>query len=570
MNDTSGTTSWCYTNQGDIREVNQVINNTVYLHGYAYTNARRLKWLQYPSGFELLYGYDADGRASTIQYQQQPGPFGSYTDSTLTPLITSVSYLPFGPVAGYSYALDGQSVTRTYDANYRLTDLVGSGLTLHFLLDAKGRIQAEGNSPGANPANETYQYDPLDRVLSVTNASGTVEQSFTYNPAGDRTSKTLAGQATETYTYNTGTHQLNSVGGQIRSVDADGNTTAMTDPNGAQIGLGYDNRNRLTTITSGGNTIADYQYNGEGQRVWRTITEPSEGQAATVYDPAGSGNLYGEYFAGAYREYVYLDGIPVASATDAGEQAPYLNYLYADQLGTLRAVVDTSGTTTYTWPWLNDVFGDQPMQGTAFYLRFPGQYYDVETGLSFNNNRNYDPTTGRYLQSDPLGLLGGPNTYAYVNGDPLDRIDPYGLAWQFVVGVGATTIVPFFGGGLNFNVGLNLDWGNSSIYIQDQANLAAPIAGGAYFGAGLNLQLSHADAPTTDFDSAKYMEGDVAWGPGLGANATENHCGGLDYGGMYGIKPGVGVGGGVFAGTTYTATAVSPSFNSLVQFFSNL
>jgi len=108
-------------------------------------------------------------------------------------------------------------------------------------------------------------------------------------------------------------------------------------------------------------------YNGEGPWMWRTITQPSTGQVATVYDPAGSGNLYGEYFAGAYREYVYLDGIPVASATDAGEAAPGINYLYAYQLGPLRAVISSTATSPgYTWPWLNNAFGDLPMQATPF------------------------------------------------------------------------------------------------------------------------------------------------------------------------------------------------------------
>jgi RHS repeat-associated protein len=429
MSDASGTTSWCYTNQGDIREVRQVINNTVYLHGYAYTAGRRLVYLQYPSGFELEYGRDTDGRVSSIGYLQQAGPYGSYTNSTLTPLVTSVSYLPFGPVSGYSFAQNGQSVTRTYDANYRLTDLVSSGLTLHFQRDAKGRIQAEGASAGANPAGETYQYDPLDRLTNVFGANGALEQGFTYSPTGDRLSKTTP-QGTQSYAYNSGTHQLINVGGQSRSVDAAGNTTAMTDANGELIGLGYDNTNRLTTVTSGSNTIANYQYNGEGQRVWRTITEPSAGQAATVYDPAGTGNLYGEYFATDYREYVYLDGIVVASATDAGKAAPGINYLYADQLGTLRAVVPSTGTTaSYTWPWLNNAFGDQGAAGASlFYQRFPGQSYDEESGLYFNNNRFYDATVGRYVQSDPIGLAAGVSTYAYVGGNPLSSVDPLGLA----------------------------------------------------------------------------------------------------------------------------------------------
>jgi hypothetical protein len=168
-------------------------------------------------------------------YLQQPGPFGSYTDTTLTPLISNVTYLPFGPVTSYTFVPTGEAVTRTYDTNYRLTDLVSNGLTLHYALDAKGRITAEGNSAGANPANETYQYDPLDRLTTLLNASGGLEQSISYNPTGDRLSTTTP-QGTQNYTYNTGTHQLNGVGGLSRTVDAAGNTTAMTDPRIGRIG----------------------------------------------------------------------------------------------------------------------------------------------------------------------------------------------------------------------------------------------------------------------------------------------------------------------------------------------
>ena len=61
-------------------------------------------------------------------------------------------------------------------------------------------------------------------------------------------------------------------------------------------------------------------------------------------------------------------------------------------------------------------------------LRFPGQYYNAETGLHYNWNRYYDPETGRYLSPDPIGLDGGLNLYAYVENDPVNWSDPEGLA----------------------------------------------------------------------------------------------------------------------------------------------
>ncbi|VAW93723.1 hypothetical protein MNBD_GAMMA21-3061 [hydrothermal vent metagenome] len=110
---------------------------------------------------------------------------------------------------------------------------------------------------------------------------------------------------------------------------------------------------------------------------------------------------------------------------------------------------------TAVWQWESDPFGgttandDVDGDGVAFVYnkRFAGQYYDSETGLHYNYFRYYDPSTGRYITSDPIGLRGGLNTYGYVGGNPANWSDPLGLVvWkgQFYsvgasVGLGAYT-----------------------------------------------------------------------------------------------------------------------------------
>jgi len=183
--------------------------------------------------------------------------------------------------------------------------------------------------------------------------------------------------------------------------------------------------NRLGTLTKSGLTTT-YQYDAGGQRVHK---EHSAGLRDFVYDQQG--HLLGEYNAsGVVQEFVWLGDMPVAVI--AGSVASPLPLLvYADHLNAPRVLVDK--TDAARWRWISEPFGTtQPEQAPAglspitFNLRFPGQYYDSESGLSYNYFRDYDATTGRYVQSDPIGLAGGINTHAYVNGNPLSFSDPTG------------------------------------------------------------------------------------------------------------------------------------------------
>ena len=109
-------------------------------------------------------------------------------------------------------------------------------------------------------------------------------------------------------------------------------------------------------------------------------------------------------------------------------------YLHTDQLNAPTAASDKNGVIA--WRWDHDAFGvgaaNQDPDGDKslvdVQLRFPGQIEDSETGLFYNWHRYYDPTTGRYISSDPIGLNGGVNTYGYVEQSPLNFFDDDGLA----------------------------------------------------------------------------------------------------------------------------------------------
>jgi RHS repeat-associated protein len=186
------------------------------------------------------------------------------------------------------------------------------------------------------------------------------------------------------------------------------------------------------------------------------------------YDEDGS-LLYEQGTGGAQStgasHYVYLPTpagpMPIATYTGSKHYA-----VHTDHLNTPRRL--TQSNKQVAWQWAFSAFGDEqptiaknrfvdpastPNAGSTavadvtFNLRYPGQYFDKESGLSYNYFRSYDSRTGRYSQSDPIGLQGGWNRFAYVENNPLAYDDPFGLAPPKGIGR-PIDLLPLEGGGI--------------------------------------------------------------------------------------------------------------------------
>jgi RHS repeat-associated protein len=207
-------------------------------------------------------------------------------------------------------------------------------------------------------------------------------------------------------------------------------------------------RNQLANVRINNVLVASYLYDHRSLRGRKTLSHPPAGVPAITlytYDPnghlfqeiAGSGPNIGQ----ALVTYLWQDDVPAAIVL--GPNTPgnpsaqdKLLYLEVDHLNTPRIARDEQKRVV--WRWDSDAFGntapneDPDGDGikTTINLRFPGQYFDAESGLHYNWHRYYDPQVGRYTQPDPIGVEGGMNPYAYVDGNPLSKIDPLGLwAW---------------------------------------------------------------------------------------------------------------------------------------------
>ena len=242
-------------------------------------------------------------------------------------------------------------------------------------------------------------------------------------------------------------------GGDTESAAYAGTMQAMENAGGGEQAppgavaraFGYNAANRMSGTSLGGEHLISYRHNGRGERVYR---QGSDRTVHTVFDEAG--RWIGDYDenGAVIQQTIWLGDLPVGLLAKDGGIAR-LFHIEADALGSTRAVIDPTrgarGAVVWRWDLAGEAFGnDKPNEdpdgdGIAyvFDMRYPGQQYDSATGLSYNYFRDYDPSTGRYSQSDPIGLRGGISTYGYVGANPLIYVDPLGLE-----GIGPWTFPP--------------------------------------------------------------------------------------------------------------------------------
>jgi RHS repeat-associated protein len=370
--DGSGQTTFSYDALGRIVQKQHIVGGVTLTVGYAYQNGR-LASVTTPSGQSVVYTYDASGRPSGITLNGAP-------------LLNSIQYSPFGPLTAWTWG-NGTQTSRSYDTDGRLFQLQSAGTSTYTFND-DGTIASRSDD-----TEHDYSVVPGTTTLSVAttsnqlvNTTGVMARSYSYDPAGNTTS---TGTLISTY---------NGAGRPI--------------------------------ATAQGNATTAYGINALGQRVSKT--SPT---ATTLFAYDELGHLIGEYTAtGALvEETVWLGDTPVATLRPNSSGTVDVYYVHTDHLNTPRRITRATDNTI-VWRWSSDPFGtgfvDQDPDGDGqvfvYNLRFPGQYYDVETGLSYNYFRDYDPAAGRYIESDPIGLWGGINTYAYANGNPISGIDPTG------------------------------------------------------------------------------------------------------------------------------------------------
>jgi RHS repeat-associated protein len=308
-----------------------------------------------------------------------------------------------------------------FDALLRPARITGKDPAGNPVLDYAYTFDPVGNILGKQTEHGAYiyGYDDLDRLTRADNPS-LPDEAYTYDPVGNRLTDA---KTTGTWAYSD-SDELKSYGDISLHYDLNGSLKEKNE-NGTVVRYVYNLENRLAEVRDGANElIASYYYDPFGRRLWKDV-----GGSRTYFLYADEGLIAEANSSGTItRQYGWQPG-GAWGADPLYLKADGQTYFYQnDHLGTPQKLVGPNGALM--WGAKYESFGtvhtDVAQVGSA--LRFPGQYFDAETEAHYNYYRYYEPLIGRYDTSDPLGLVGGSNSYLYVVASPHRHIDVLGLA----------------------------------------------------------------------------------------------------------------------------------------------
>jgi len=466
MEDESGSMTFSYDSRGRLTGKTSIINGIIYDISRSHTPGGRVSSITYPTGRTIDYNRPVCAcRVDSIAT--------SYEGTTKT-LMENLTYRPFGVANGMDTGAGG-IVSSEYDESGRvITSNPGATHERTYTYDNNGNLTSI-SSPSTPYYNRAYGYDSLNRLIHAE--MPWKDMDYTYDDVGNRLTKT-EGSVTDDYNYYPGTNKLNEVVTDTDTVtytyDLNGNITGIGD-----MVLTYNQNNRLVMVEEDSVTLGEYTYNGLGQRI---IKEADGVTTIFLYDFDGNIIAESDESGNFDKEYLYRSSSRLA-LVDVGTGELY--YYGNDRLGMPQILTDL--TNTVVWEAVYDPFGEadiNPNSSVVSNFRFPGQYFDSETGLHYNYHRYYDPATGRYITPDPIALEGGINIYDYVLNNPVNLGDSFGLE---LIGsqkrnLDGTTTYYFY----------DIDTGAEYIYqgLTEPAPIVSPITGCPY---GLDAKLPPGD-----------------------------------------------------------------------------
>jgi RHS repeat-associated protein len=463
-------TAFTYDQNSNVKSAKDARTNTT---SYSYDNMDRLITRTDPLLRSESYSYDANGNVS--QFTDRKGQVTAFTYDNLN----RETFAGFGKTVSHGVTSYQSTINYTYDAGDRLTKTVDSvGGTITPVFDNLDRLTSETTGQGqvtytydnasrratmqvAGQPLVSYGYDNANRLTSIT--QGTSVVTPVYDTAGRLTSLSLPNGVVMAYGYNNGS-QLTSItytkgattlGDLGYSYDSAGHRTGETgtfartnfpaaltsaaynadnqltawgsaslsyDANGNMLSDGtnsftWDARNQLSSVGTK-RTTSSFQYDAYGRRMQKSVAGNTTSYLYDGLNPV-------QELSGTTPTANMLTGLGVDQYVTRTDSAGTRNYL-SDALGSTVALTDSNGAvqTSYTY----EPFGNATSSGSSSTnsYQFTGRENDG-AGLDFYRSRYYNPTFGRFVSEDPMGLsAGNPNLYGYAASEPTDFTDPSG------------------------------------------------------------------------------------------------------------------------------------------------